>query len=117
MSWQAYIGSPVEIGVHFDLGFGSLWNDELEGMNSEKRGRPYEFPDSDIDFPLPLFRVRLNPSYRVIQGIMEAFTEHFKVNSLVAAVSSKEAKRSVVRVATSFFLAHPTIGLRQERKS
>ena len=50
MSWQAYIGSPVEIGVHFDLGFGSLSNDELEGMNREKRGRSYEFPDSHIDF-------------------------------------------------------------------
>jgi len=38
------------MGVHFDLGFGSLWNDELEEMNREKRGRPYEFPDSHIDF-------------------------------------------------------------------
>src|SRR5439155_5964574 len=87
------------------------------GDEQGEEGKAVRVPRLSHRLPLPLFGVRLNPPYRVIQGIMEAFTEHFKVNSLVAAVSSKEAKRSVVRVATSFFLAHPTIGLRQERKS
>ena len=51
MSWHNNNDSLVESGrVVFDLGFGRHWNDELEGMNREKRGRPYEFPDSYIEF-------------------------------------------------------------------
>ena len=68
MSWHDYNDSLVERGrVLFDLGFGRHWNDELEGMNSEKRGRPYEFPDSYIEF-LSFFRVGLNTPYRVNRG-------------------------------------------------
>ena len=54
--------------VLFDLGFAKGWNDELKTMNGDKRGRPYEFPDSYIEF-LSFFRVGLNAPYRVIEGM------------------------------------------------
>jgi transposase len=75
MSWHDYNESLVERGrVLFDLGFASNWNRELEGMNREKFGRPYEFPDSYIEF-LSFFKVGFNAPYRVIEGMTEALSE------------------------------------------
>jgi hypothetical protein len=41
-------------------------------MNDDKWGRPYRFPDSYIEFLF--FRVGLNVSYRVIEGVNEALS-------------------------------------------
>jgi transposase len=76
MSWHDYNDSLVERGrVLFDLGFARRWNDELEGMNREKFGRPYEFPDSYVEF-LAFFKVGFDAPYRVIEGITEALSEN-----------------------------------------
>jgi hypothetical protein len=76
MSWLDYNESLVERGrVLFDLGFLENWNKELDGMNENKKWRPYEFPDSYIEF-LSFFKVGLNAPYRVIQGMSEALSEY-----------------------------------------
>ncbi|MDG6940989.1 MAG: IS5 family transposase, partial [Nitrososphaerota archaeon] len=76
MSWHDYNESLVERGrVLFDLGFASRWNDELEGMNGDKTGRPYEFPESYIEF-LSFFRVGFNAPYRVIEGMTGSLSEY-----------------------------------------
>ena len=93
MSWHDYNDSLVERGrVLFDLGFGRHWNDEQEGMNSEKRGRPYEFPDSYIEF-LSFFRVGLNTPYRVIEGMTEALSEYF---TLVKEIHFTQVRRRIL---------------------
>ena len=51
MSWHNYNESLVERGrILFDLGFASSWKSELKSMNSHKVGRPFNFPDSYIEF-------------------------------------------------------------------
>ena len=76
MSWRDYNDSLVERGrVLFDLGFTSNWNRELDTMNDDKRGRPYRFPDSYIEF-LSFFKVGLNAPYRVVEGLTEALSEY-----------------------------------------
>jgi len=93
MSWHDYNDSLVERGrVLFDLGFGRHWNDELEGMNSEKRGRPYEFPDSYIEF-LSFFKVGLNTPYRVIEGMTEALSEYL---TLVKEIHFTQVRRRIL---------------------
>ena len=79
MSWHDYNDSLVERGrILFDLGFARNWRRELDGMNSDKRGRPYEFPDSYIEF-LSFFRAGLNAPYRVIEGMTEALSEYLRM--------------------------------------
>ncbi len=79
MSWHDYNDSLEERGrILFDLGFARNWNRELEVMNSDKKGRPYEFPDSYIEF-LSFFKVGLNAPYRVIEGMTEALSEYLRM--------------------------------------
>jgi hypothetical protein len=61
--------------VLFDLGSAADWTKELDTMNAEKKGRPYEFPESYIEF-LSFFKVGLNAPYRVIEGMTEALSEY-----------------------------------------
>ena len=93
MSWHDYNESLVERGrVLFDLGFASDWNDELDGMTSDKKGRPYEFPDSYIEF-LSFFRVGLNTPYRVIEGMTEALSEYL---TLVKEIHFTHVRRRIL---------------------
>jgi len=95
MSWHDYNDSLVERGrVLFDLGFARNWNRELEGMNGDKRGRPYRFPDSYIEF-LSFFKVGLNAPYRVIEGMTEALSEYL---TLVRDIHFTQIRRRVLAV-------------------
>ena len=95
MSWHDYNESLVERGrVLFDLGFAKGWNDELKTMNGDKRGRPYEFPDSYIEF-LSFFRVGLNAPYRVIEGMTEALSEYLR---MVEEIHFTQIRRRVLEM-------------------
>jgi hypothetical protein len=51
MSWHDYNESLVERGkILFDLGFAASWKKEIRSMNRYKVGRPFNFPDSYIEF-------------------------------------------------------------------
>lgn len=110
MSWHDYNESLIERGrVLFDLGFLENWNKELDRMNDEKRGRPYEFPDSYIEF-LSFFKVGLNAPYRIIEGMTEALSEyltfvkeiHFtQIRRRVLAMTRKKTPEYVDRIGES----------------
>lgn len=110
MSWHDYNESLVERGrVLFDLGFLENWNKELDRMNSEKRGRPYEFPDSYVEF-LSFFKVGLNAPYRIIEGMTEALSKyltfvkeiHFtQIRRRVLAMTRKKMPEYVDRIGES----------------
>ena len=96
MSWHDYNDSLVERGrALFDLGFAKNWKRELEAMNGDKKGRPYEFPDSYIEF-LSFFRVRLNAQYRVIEGMTEALSEFLRT---VEEMHFTQIRRRVLEMA------------------
>ena len=51
MSWHDYDETLIERGCAIlDLGSLTSWKVELDAMNAEKIGRPYEFPNSYISF-------------------------------------------------------------------
>jgi hypothetical protein len=75
IDWKEYNEGLVKRG-EFLLNFDILydWEKELGGLNSNKRGRPFEYPDS-----LMLFFLRLKCSfkldYRTLEGIARKLTE------------------------------------------
>ena len=96
MSWHDYNDSLAERGrALLDLGFAKSWKRELEAMNSDKKGRPYEFPDSYIEF-LSFFKVGLNAPYRVIEGMTEALSEYLRV---VEEMHFTQIRRRVLAMA------------------
>lgn len=54
-----------------DLEFLRTWEDDLEGMNTEKNGRPYEYPEEFIRF-LGVLHVLFNLPYRQTEGFVRA---------------------------------------------
>jgi hypothetical protein len=76
MSWHDYNESLVERGrIIFDLGFASSWKSELKSMNKHKVGRPFNFPDSYIEF-LAFIKVGFDAPYRMVEGAVEALSEY-----------------------------------------
>lgn len=62
--------------VIFDLSFVGSWNDELEEMNSGKRGRPYRYPRSlvrFIRFLRDVWHLPLRQAEGMLRSIGEAF--------------------------------------------
>lgn len=69
MSWNDYNESLVERGrILFDLGFAENWKKELKLMNKSKVGRPFDFPDSYIEF-LDFIKVGFDAPYRVLSNL------------------------------------------------
>jgi hypothetical protein len=76
MSWHDYNESLVERGrIIFDLGFADTWKKELKSMNKHKVGRPFDFPDSYIEF-LAFIKVGFDAPYRMVEGAVEALSEY-----------------------------------------
>lgn len=78
LSWHDYNEALVERGkILFDLGFSSSWRSEVDEMNAEKVGRPYEYPNSYIEF-LSFLKVGFDIPYRMVEGITEALSEYLR---------------------------------------
>jgi hypothetical protein len=76
MSWHDYNESLVERGkIIFDLEFASSWKKELKSMNKGKVGRPFDFPDSYIEF-LAFIKVGFDAPYRMVEGAVKALSEY-----------------------------------------
>ncbi|MGA2877267.1 MAG: transposase, partial [Nitrososphaerales archaeon] len=76
MSWHDYNESLVERGrIIFDLGFASSWKKELTSMNKHKVGRPFDFPNSYIEF-LSFLKVGFDIPYRMVEGAVDALSEY-----------------------------------------
>jgi hypothetical protein len=68
MSWHDYDETLIERGCAIlDLGSLTSWKGELDAMNAEKLGRPYEFPNSYISF-LAFLKVGFDITYRTVEG-------------------------------------------------
>lgn len=70
-NWKEYNTKLVKRGEFYLLAdFIEHWDEELEEMNKNKRGSPFEFPQSFIDYTAFLKTV-FNQPYRQLQGVTE----------------------------------------------
>jgi hypothetical protein len=77
-SWHDYDEALIERGCAIlDLGSLGSWREELEAMNVEKLGRPFEFPNSYISF-LAFVKVGFDIPYRTLEGITRELEEYVR---------------------------------------
>lgn len=73
--WVSYNHELVRRGkICLELGFLNYWDEELEGMNEGKYGRPFQFPESFIRFAATL-RTFLGVGYRRLEGFLNRLAE------------------------------------------
>jgi len=85
----------VERGrIIFDLGFASSWKKELKSMNRRKVGRPFDFPDTYIEF-LAFIKVGFDAPYRMVEGALEALSEYI---SFIKDICFTQIRRRMVRL-------------------
>jgi hypothetical protein len=78
MSWHDYDETLIERGCAIlDLGSLTSWKEELDAMNAEKLGRPFEFPNSYISF-LAFMKVGFDIPYRTVEGVGRALSEYIR---------------------------------------
>ncbi|MDG6997692.1 MAG: IS5 family transposase [Nitrososphaerota archaeon] len=95
MSWHDYNESLVERGrILFDLGFAASWKKELKSMNGHKVGRPFNFPDSYIEF-LGFIKVGFHAPYRMVEGAVEALSEYI---SFIKDICFSQIRKRIVRL-------------------
>jgi DDE family transposase len=77
-SWHDYDEALIERGCAIlDLGSLSSWREELDLMNENKLGRPFEFPNSYISF-LAFLKVGFDIPYRTVEGIVRELSEYIR---------------------------------------
>jgi hypothetical protein len=77
-SWHDYDEALIERGCAIpDLGSLVSWKEELDAMNGEKLGRPYEFPNSYISF-LGFVKVGFDIPYRTLEGITRELSAYVR---------------------------------------
>jgi transposase len=77
-SWHDYDEALIERGCAIlDLGQLTSWREELDAMNQEKLGRPFEFPNSYISF-LSFVKVGFDIPYRTLEGITRELSEYVR---------------------------------------
>ena len=78
MSWRDYDEALIERGCAIlDLGSLTSWKGELDAMNDDKLGRPYEFPNSYISF-LAFMKVGFDMPYRTVEGVIRELSEYVR---------------------------------------
>jgi transposase len=77
-SWRDYDEALIERGCAIlDLGRLTSWREELDAMNQNKLGRPFEFPNSYISF-LSFVKVGFDVPYRTLEGIVRELSEYVR---------------------------------------
>ena len=78
-SWHDYDETLIERGCAIlDLGQLTSWREELDLMNREKLGRPFEFPNSYISF-LAFVKVGFDIPYRTLEGVTRELSEYIRL--------------------------------------
>jgi hypothetical protein len=78
LSWHDYNEALVERGcVILDFGFADSWVYELDAMNEDKLGRPFEYPNLYVEF-LASIKVGFDIPYRMVEGITKALSQHIR---------------------------------------
>ncbi len=95
LSWHDYNESLVERGrIIFDLGFADSWKKELKSMNKHKVGRPFDFPNSYIEF-LSFLKVGFDIPYRMVEGAVDALSEYI---SFIQDICFTQIRRRMIRL-------------------
>lgn len=77
-SWHDYDEALIERGCAIlDLGSITSWREELDTMNRDKLGRPFEFPNSYTSF-LAFMKVGFDIPYRTVEGIVRELSEYVR---------------------------------------
>jgi hypothetical protein len=77
-SWHDYDEALIERGCAIlDLGSLTSWKEELNSMNREKLGRPFELPNSYISF-LAFMKVGFDIPYRTLEGVVRELSEYVR---------------------------------------
>jgi transposase len=77
-SWHDYDEALIDRGCAIlDLGQLTSWKEELDVMNQDKLGRPFEFPNSYISF-LAFVKVGFDIPYRTLEGIVRELSEYVR---------------------------------------
>ncbi|MDG7021559.1 MAG: IS5 family transposase [Nitrososphaerota archaeon] len=77
-SWHDYDEALIERGCAIlDLGQLTSWREELDAMNAQKLGRPFEFPNSYISF-LSFVKVGFDIPYRTLEGVTRELSEYVR---------------------------------------
>ena len=72
INWPSYNRSLVRRGeILFSYEFLDNWSSEIEGMNKNKRGKPFIFPDYFI-LVVGYMRISFHLPYRQTEGIIKA---------------------------------------------
>ena len=70
INWPSYNRSLVRRGeILFSYDFLDIWDSELERMNKNKKGKPFEFPDSFI-LAIGYIRYSFRLPYRQTEGVI-----------------------------------------------
>jgi len=80
--------------IIFDLGFADSWKKELKSMNKRKVGRPFDFPDSYIEF-LSFLKVGFDIPYRMVEGAVDELSEYI---SFIHDICFTQIRRRMVRL-------------------
>ena len=79
MSWHDYDEALIERGCAIlDLDSLTSWKEQLDAMNRDKLGRPYEFPNSYISSFLAFMKVGFDIPYRTVEGIVRELSEYVR---------------------------------------
>ena len=72
--WKKYNERLVQRGeLYLNLSFVKTWSEELECMNEGKRGSPYEYPDSLMQFCAVFYHFFHLP-YRQLEGVLRGLS-------------------------------------------
>ena len=89
-NWKEYNDHLVRRGeFYISLDFMDNWEDEIKSMNEKKRGRPYQFPDSLMQF-LAFVHIAFLP-YRQMEGFLRKLSQY--IPKIKAADYSTICKR------------------------
>ena len=90
-NWKEYNDHLVRRGeFYISLDFVDNWEDEIKNMNEKKRGRPYQFPDSLMQF-LAFVHIAFLP-YRQMEGFLRKLSQY--IPKIRAADYSTICKRN-----------------------
>lgn len=75
-NWREYNSKLIKRGeFYLSMDFIEQWNEELREMNENKRGNPFEFPQSFIEYAA-FMKTTFNLTYRGAQGVLSALSRY-----------------------------------------
>ena len=96
-SWHDYNESLIERGrVLIDLDFIRSSNEEINKMNKDKVGAPFQYSDNYIQF-LAFLKIGFKIPYRTVQGIVRGLSEYVRIEE----IHFTHIRRRILRIKPS----------------